>query len=321
MIYTTIWGVPDTAFSTLANFASKQGADVLENEPMSQHTTFQIGGPARLFICPQDERTLAAIIGLCHKLNIPVLPIGNGSNLLLSDEGYPGAVVSLKALHMIQLNGTDILCGAGAKLEDVCKYALDHSLTGLEFAYGIPGSVGGAVYMNAGAYGGEMQDVVAQSWYLDGTTLGNFSGKEHAFSYRHSIYSGSGKMVTKVRFALAPGERAQINDRMQELMGRRVSKQPLEYPSAGSVFKRPPGHFAGTLIDQCGLKGTQIGGAMVSNKHAGFIINVGGATCADVQALIQYIQDTVLQKTGVKLESEIRVIGSERKAGTHTEKI
>lgn len=288
---------------------------------MGQHTTFQIGGPARLFICPQDEHALAAILGLCHKLSIPVLPIGNGSNLLLSDEGYPGAVVSLRALCTIQLDGADILCGAGVKLEDVCKFARDHSLTGLEFAYGIPGSVGGAVYMNAGAYGGEMQDVVAQSWHLDGTTLGSFIGKEHAFSYRHSIYSGSGKIVTKVRFTLASGERTQIDSRMRELMGRRVSKQPLEYPSAGSVFKRPPGHFAGTLIEQCGLKGAQIGGAMVSDKHAGFIINVGGATCADVQALIRHIQKTVLQKTGVKLESEIRVIGSDSKIGKRIEKM
>lgn len=303
--------MPDTAFSTLADFASKQGADVLENEPMSRHTTFQIGGPARLFICPQDERALAAIIERCHELNVPVLPIGNGSNLLLSDEGYPGAVISSKALCKIQLDGTDILCGAGARLEDVCKFARDYNLTGLEFAYGIPGSAGGAIYMNAGAYGGEMQDVVAQSWYLDGTKSGSFTGKEHAFSYRHSIYSGSGKMITNVRFALASGDHTTISNRMQELMGRRVSKQPLEYPSAGSVFKRPPGHFAGTLIDQCGLKGTQIGGAMVSDKHAGFIVNVGGATCADVQALIKRIQDTVLQKTGVKLESEIRVIGSD----------
>lgn len=313
--------MPDTAFSTLADFASKQGADVLENEPMSRHTTFQIGGPARLFICPQDERALAAILERCHQLSVPVLPIGNGSNLLLSDEGYPGAVISSKALRRIQLDGTDILCGAGAKLEDVCKFARDYNLTGLEFAYGIPGSAGGAVYMNAGAYGGEIQDVVAQSWYLDGTILGSFTGKEHAFSYRHSTYSGSGKMITNVRFALAPGDRATISNRMQELMGRRVSKQPLEYPSAGSVFKRPPGHFAGTLIDQCGLKGTQIGGAMVSDKHAGFIINVGGATCADVQALIKHIQDTVLQKTGVKLESEIRVIGSDSQIGKHKEEM
>lgn len=312
-IHTITRGVPETDFLTLADFASKQGADVLENEPMSRHTTFQIGGPARLFIRPRDQQALEAIVGLCRKLGIPFLPLGNGSNLLLSDAGYMGAVVSMETMHAILLDGTDILCNAGAKLEEVCKFARDHSLTGLEFAYGIPGSVGGAVYMNAGAYGGEMRDVVSQSWYLDGTAAGSYVGQDHAFGYRHSVYSGTGKVVTNVRFTLKLGERAQIDSRMQELMGRRVSKQPLEYPSAGSVFKRPPGHFAGTLIDQCGLKGTQIGGAMVSDKHAGFIVNVGGATCADVQALIQYIQKTVLQKTGVKLESEIRMIGSDGK--------
>ncbi|MFT9055922.1 MAG: UDP-N-acetylmuramate dehydrogenase, partial [Ethanoligenens sp.] len=248
-------------------------------------------------------------VRLCVKLEIPVLSLGNGSNLLISDTGYAGAVVSLEAFQRIDLDGTDILCGAGALLKDVCVFARDHALSGLEFAYGIPGSIGGAVYMNAGAYGGEMRHVVKQSWYLDGISQGSFSGNAHAFSYRHSVYTGSRKVITRVRFALTPGERTQIDGKMKELMNRRVSKQPLEFPSAGSVFKRPPGHFAGTLIDQCGLKGAQVGGAMVSDKHAGFIVNVGGATCADVCALIQHIQRTVLQKTGVKLESEIRMIG------------
>ncbi|MFT9077890.1 UDP-N-acetylmuramate dehydrogenase [Ethanoligenens sp.] len=301
--------MPATDFLTLAAFASGQGADVLEDEPMSQHTTFQIGGPARLFIRPHEESSLEAIVRLCVKLEIPVLSLGNGSNLLISDTGYAGAVVSLEAFQRIDLDGTDILCGAGALLKDVCVFARDHALSGLEFAYGIPGSIGGAVYMNAGAYGGEMRDVVKQSWYLDGISQGSFSGNAHAFSYRHSVYTGSRKVITRVRFALTPGERTQIDGKMKELMNRRVSKQPLEFPSAGSVFKRPPGHFAGTLIDQCGLKGAQVGGAMVSDKHAGFIVNVGGATCADVCALIQHIQRTVLQKTGVKLESEIRMIG------------
>ncbi|MFT8889127.1 MAG: UDP-N-acetylmuramate dehydrogenase [Ethanoligenens sp.] len=301
--------MPATDFLTLAAFASGQGADVLEDEPMSRHTTFQIGGPARLFIRPPDESSLEAIVRLCVKLEIPVLSLGNGSNLLISDTGYAGAVVSLEAFQRIDLDGTDILCGAGALLKDVCVFARDHALSGLEFAYGIPGSIGGAVYMNAGAYGGEMRDVVKQSWYFDGISQGSFSRNAHAFSYRHSVYTGSRKVITRVRFALTPGERTQIDGKMKELMNRRVSKQPLEFPSAGSVFKRPPGHFAGTLIDQCGLKGAQVGGAMVSDKHAGFIVNVGGATCADVCALIQHIQQTVLQKTGVKLESEIRVIG------------
>ncbi|AVQ97402.1 UDP-N-acetylmuramate dehydrogenase [Ethanoligenens harbinense] len=276
---------------------------------MSRHTTFQIGGPARLFIRPHEEQVLGAIVGLCAKLGIPVLPLGNGSNLLIADDGFDGTVVSLERLSALQVDGNGIRCGAGVKLEDVCLFARDHGLAGLEFAYGIPGTAGGAVYMNAGAYGGEMRDVVDRSWYLDGAVQGVYMRGEHAFSYRHSIYTNSRKVVTGVRFALVPGDKAQIGRKMQELMDRRVSKQPLEYPSAGSVFKRPPGHFAGTLIDQCGLKGTSVGGAAVSDKHAGFIVNMGGATCADVVALIRQIQAAVLQKTGVKLESEIRIIG------------
>lgn len=307
---TMILEVPDTDFSMLTDFASRQGADVLENERMSRHTTFQIGGPAKLFIRPHKEDALAAIVALCHKQKIPLLPLGKGSNLLISDAGYAGVVLSLEEFKAIWLEGTDIVCGAGASLKDLCLFARDHALAGLEFAYGIPGSVGGAVYMNAGAYGGEMRDVVAESWYLDGTKIVSFLGDAHAFSYRHSVYSNSGRVVIRARFALKPGEKTQIDAKMRELMGRRIAKQPLEFPSAGSVFKRPPGHFAGTLIEQCGLKGTQVGGAMVSEKHAGFIVNMGGATCADVQALIRQIQQTVLEKTGVKLESEIRMIGS-----------
>lgn len=301
--------MPDTDFSTLAAFASKQGADVLENEPMSRHTTFQIGGPARLFIRPHGEQALRAIVSLCVQSGVPLLPLGNGSNLLIADEGFDGVVVSLERLCTLQRDGDGIRCGAGVKLEDVCLFARDHGLAGLEFAYGIPGSAGGAVYMNAGAYGGEMRDVVERSWYLDGVEQGVYAGKEHAFSYRHSVYTNSQKIITGARFALKPGGEEQIDRKMRELMDRRVSKQPLEYPSAGSVFKRPPGHFAGTLIDQCGLKGTGVGGAAVSDKHAGFIVNMGGATCADVVALIRRIQATVLQKTGVKLESEIRIVG------------
>lgn len=296
---------------TLTAFASGQGADILENEPMSRHTTFQIGGPARLFIRPHEEQALSAIVGMCVRLGIPVLPLGNGSNLLIADEGYPGAVISLGALCAIQRSGDGILCGAGAKLEDVCLFARDQGLTGLEFAYGIPGTAGGAVYMNAGAYGGEMRDVVDQSRYLEGAGQGVYTGAEHAFSYRHSVYSNTGKIVTQVRFALAKGEKAQIENKMRDLMERRVSRQPLEFPSAGSVFKRPPGHYAGTLIDRCGLKEMRIGGAAVSKKHAGFIVNMGGATCEDVCTLIRKIQDTVLQKTGVHLESEIRVVGAD----------
>ncbi len=302
--------MPEIDFAALAAFAVSHGIEVLENEPMARHTTFRIGGPARLFFRPHTVEELAAAADECRKRSVPVLALGNGSNLLIADKGYPGAVISLAALKEIRREETGVLCGAGASLKEVCLFARDEGLTGLEFAYGIPGTAGGAVFMNAGAYGGEMRDVVDRSGYLDGAVIGSYSGAEHDFAYRHSIYAGSGKIVTRVHFALAPGEKERISARMKELMDRRKAKQPLEYPSAGSVFKRPPGHYAGTLIDQCGLKGTRVGGAAVSEKHAGFIVNLGGATCADVIALIRKIQETVKEKTGVSLESEIRVIGS-----------
>lgn len=293
----------------MGDFAALPATDVLENEPMRLHTTFQIGGPARFFVRPHGMEGLAACAALCADRSIPLLPLGNGSNLLIADRGFDGVVLSLEYLNGIRREENSVVCGAGAKLKDVCEFACAQELAGLEFAYGIPGTAGGAVFMNAGAYGGEMRDVVARSWFLRGNTSGCFEKDAHDFAYRHSVYSGGGRVITQAAFALAPGRPADIRSQMEELMQRRRDKQPLDYPSAGSVFKRPPGHFAGTLIDQCGLKGARVGGAAVSEKHAGFIVNLGGATCADVQALIQKIQADVLQKTGVQLESEIRVIG------------
>ncbi len=303
-------GALETDFSALASFALTTGADVVFNEPMSKHTTFQIGGPAAVFIRPEDEESLQKISTYCIEQQIPMLALGHGSNMLLSDRGFAGAVIALEAFSSIRVEENDVICGAGAMLSAVCRFACKHGLSGLEFAYGIPGTVGGAVFMNAGAYGGEMQDVVKQSCYLDGKITGHFEGPDHQFSYRHSVYSGTKKLITQIRLHLTPGEPEKIEARMQELMGRRRDKQPLNYPSAGSVFKRPVGHYAGTLIERCGLKGTQIGGAMVSDKHAGFIVNVGGATCEDVRTLVHKIQDTVLARTGVRLESEIRIIGT-----------
>lgn len=294
----------------IAAAARGLGADVLEKEPMSGHTTFRIGGPADLFISPADETSLARLFMLCVSSGVPVFPLGNGSNLLVSDEGIRGVVLEMRrALHFIRREENDVVCGAGAKLSDVCLFAEENALSGLEFAYGIPGSAGGAVFMNAGAYGGEMKDVVRCAAHLSPDGPDSLCGEALDFGYRHSAYSAGGYIVTAVTFALTPGGHDAIHQKMQELLSRRVLKQPLDMPSAGSVFKRPPGNYAGTLIQSCGLKSRRVGGAMVSEKHAGFIVNAGGATCEDVRRLIELIQQTVLEQTGVTLECEVKIVG------------
>lgn len=295
--------------SALKSYAQALDADVLEKEPMARHTTFQIGGPAGLFIEPHTEDALAGIAAFCEENDIPVLPLGKGSNLLIADEGFPGAVLSLTAFDSIACGQNTVTAGAGAALCDVCAFARDRGLAGLAFAYGIPGSLGGAVYMNAGAYGGEMSGVIRSVRYLEGGKPHVLQGEDLAFGYRRSPFTSTRRIVTGAVLALTAGDSTQIARDMEELMERRRSRQPLEYPSAGSVFMRPPGHFAGTLIESCGLKGTRVGGAMVSEKHAGFIVNTGGATCRDVQALIEKIQSEVYRQTGVSLQSEVRVIG------------
>jgi UDP-N-acetylmuramate dehydrogenase len=292
----------------LKSFALTIGVEVFENEPMSRHTTFKIGGPADIFIAPKDEETFFKLCAFCSSNNIPLFVLGNGSNLLVSDKGIRGVVIKSPDTAQISCDGETLTCGAGEQLIKVCEFARDRGLSGLEFAYGIPGTVGGAVYMNAGAYGGEMKDVVAAVSHIDGVNTGSFKADELCFGYRHSVYSGTGK-ITRVTFALHSGDKAEIGEKMRDLMERRRSKQPLEWPSAGSVFKRPQGNYAGTLIESCGLKGAQIGGAAVSEKHAGFIINTGGATCRDVLELVSKIQNQVLKQTGITLECEIRVAG------------
>ena len=292
------------------DFALSLGAQVLAGEPMSRHTTFGIGGPAEYFVTPRHWDDVRSIMDFGRRSGMPVMALGNGSNLLVSDRGIAGAVLYTGALRDVRFTDSGMECGAGLPLREACELARDHGLTGLEFAYGIPGTVGGAVYMNAGAYGGEMKDVVARAEYFGADGAGELSGDALAFEYRTSAFTDSGRLITRVTFRLLPGERGKIDSVMQELMGRRRSKQPLELPSAGSVFRRPPGHFAGTLIESCGLKGLRIGGAEVSVKHAGFIVNVGGATCADVLALIARIQQEVSRQTGVRLEPEIRVVGN-----------
>ena len=299
-------------YTALKNYAEMLGCVCKEKEPMKEHTSFAIGGPADLFMEAPSEAILRDLAAACHKWEIPVFILGNGSNLLISDLGLEGAVLHVSGgIAAMAMEGAyEITCGAGAKLSRLCTFALDHSLTGLEFAWGIPGSAGGAAYMNAGAYDSEMKNVLTACRHInaDGSE-GVYAGEELDLSYRHSVYSGSDKIITELRLRLQPGDPEAIRAKMDDLMNRRKSKQPLEYPSAGSVFKRPAGHFAGTLIEQCGLKGYRIGGAEVSEKHAGFIVNRGDATCSDVRRLIEHIQKEVFLQTSIELQTEIKVVG------------
>ncbi|MGI6254569.1 MAG: UDP-N-acetylmuramate dehydrogenase [Acutalibacter sp.] len=292
--------------------AQNLGCPALNGEPMSRHTTFQIGGPADRFVTVETGRQLKGLLQVLHRENLPYMILGKGSNLLVSDRGIRGAVLLLAGefRRVELLPGGLIRAGSGASLASVCAFAREHSLTGLEFAWGIPGSVGGAAYMDAGAYGGEMRDVVECVRHLtpEGEE-GCACGEELDFSYRHSRYTGGHDVITAVEFLLEPGDPVQIAAKMEELMGRRKEKQPYDMPSAGSVFKRPQGAFAAALIEECGLKGRSVGGAQVSEKHAGFIVNTGGATCGDVLELVRQVQEEVYEKKGIRLEMEVRVTG------------
>ena len=298
--------------TNLINELKSNNISYITDEPMSKHTSFKTGGNAAVFVDIADAETLGKVIGICDKNNVETFILGKGSNLLVSDNGIRDKVVihlSTDFAEMKLLDETTIQVQAGASLASLCKFALANSLTGLEFAYGIPGSVGGAAYMNAGAYGGEMKDVVTRVNHLDKNgNSGCYCGDELDFSYRHSAYTDSDLVITSVVVKLQKGDKAEIEAQMTDVMGRRVDKQPLEYPSAGSVFKRPEGYFAGALIEQSGLKGKRIGGAMVSEKHAGFIINYDNATTTDVINLIKHCQKTVFDKFGVELHTEIKFV-------------
>ncbi|MBQ7740988.1 MAG: UDP-N-acetylmuramate dehydrogenase [Eubacterium sp.] len=294
----------------LISFIKENKINYLENEPMSAHTTFKIGGNARLLVLPESEEEIALIIKKCNEEGVRFMTVGNGSNLLVDDGGIDACVILLgKGFDDVRLlDETTIYAEAGAQLIKVCTFALENGLTGLEFAYGIPGSCGGAAFMNAGAYGGEMKDVLYKCDHIDKNgNKGSLEGDALELSYRHSAYYNNSCSVTGLYMKLKKGDREEINAKMKDLLGRRKAKQPLEYPSAGSTFKRPEGYFAGALIEECNLKGVSVGGAQVSEKHAGFVINKGGATCEDVLNLCKKVSDTVLKEKGVKLEMEIRV--------------
>lgn len=298
-------------FDKIFEYAAGIGCKAERDVPMSKYTTFRIGGNASVMLTPLNDEQLVSIIKECKKENIKPFILGNGSNMLISDDGLKTVVINMcRPEPSIELvNGDTIICDAGMTMSKVCNFALDNGLTGLEFAFGIPGSAGGAAYMNAGAYGGEMRDVLIECRHIDSDgNLGSLKGEELGLSYRTSAYEHNGYIITTLVMKLKKGDKAEIKAKMQELLQRRKDKQPLEYPSAGSTFKRPVGYFAGGLIEECGLKGCSVGGAQVSEKHAGFIINKGGATAQDVLDLIKYVQDRVYEEKGVHLEPEVRLI-------------
>lgn len=286
---------------------------LLLEEPMSRHTSFRIGGPADMMAMPKNEAELSNLLQKATANNIPVTLIGNGSNLLVRDKGIRGLVIKLgNMLNEIVVDGNKITFGSGVSLALASRKAAENSLSGMEFAVGIPGSIGGAVYMNAGAYDGEMANVVAAVRVMDATgKVTIMSAEELRFGYRKTALQESGLIVTSVTVVLQKAEQQKIMAKMDDFSQRRISKQPLELPSAGSMFKRPPGYFAGTLIEQTGLKGYSVGGAQISEKHAGFVVNTGNATAADVLGLIKDVQDRVLAAHGVLLQPEVLVIGEE----------
>lgn len=285
--------------------------NVLTDEPMYRHTTFRIGGPADLFVTPETAESVAGVTAFCRDSGIPWIVMGNGSNLLVSDDGFRGAVIQIdRNMQHTEIEGSTVLAEAGAHLARVAAAAEEASLSGMEFASGIPGTVGGASSMNAGAYGGEMKDVISRVMVLDGNSVCRWIGKDSLdMGYRSSAISKNGWIVLEAEMELLRGERSDISSRMEELRKARKEKQPLEYASAGSTFKRPKGYYAGKLIMDAGLRGFGIGGARVSEKHCGFIINSGSATASDVRELIKYVQDTVFEKSGVMLEPEVKFIG------------
>ena len=293
-------------------FCTCLGSDnVKQQEPMSKHTTFRIGGPADFYLCPHSTKEVQQTIQICKEENLPYFILGNGSNLLVSDKGYRGAIIQLwKNFSDISVKDCCITAKAGALLSKVAAEALEEGLTGMEFASGIPGTIGGAVFMNAGAYGGEMKDIIKEVKVLDDQgEIRVLSNEEMKLGYRTSIVKEKGYTVLSAVLQLKKGEVSVIRETMEDLKNRRTSKQPLDMPSAGSTFKRPEGYFAGKLIMDSGLRGFSVGGAQVSEKHCGFVVNKGGATAEDVTALIREVQRRVKEKFGVELETEVRFLG------------
>ncbi len=288
--------------------------EVRLKEPMSCHTSFRTGGPADWFIIPDTSEELAAVISVCRRLDASWCVIGNGTNLLAGDLGYRGAIISMERFQKLEICGNRVSAGAGLLLSRLANGACKEGLAGMEFAAGIPGTVGGAVVMNAGAYGGEISRILESVTVLDeGGRLSKRQAEELELGYRTSRFQRTGEIVLEAEFLLVPGAQDEIRARMEELAKRRKEKQPLEYPSAGSTFKRPEGYFAGQLIEKAGLKGFCLGGAAVSEKHAGFVINKENATSADILALCEEVRRRVKENSGQDLELEVRLLGEFRK--------
>ena len=284
---------------------------VLCDEPMSKHTTFRVGGPADYFVMPRNIAEVQNVVAMCRQYDMPYYVLGNGSNLLVSDKGYRGVIVQIyKEMNKIQIEGTTVRVQAGALLSKIGSAVLEAGLTGFEFAAGIPGTVGGAVVMNAGAYGGETKDILKSATVLttEGEVLTLYN-EEMELGYRTSIIAKKDYVVLEAEYELKLGQKEAIRAKMDELKVQRVTKQPLEFPSAGSTFKRPEGYFAGKLIQDAGLRGFTVGGAQVSEKHCGFVINKGDATATDIWELIQQVADKVMQEFGVQLEPEVKMLG------------
>jgi len=297
-------------FGNLCDKLTELNIEYIKSEPMSGHTTFKIGGNDDVMVRVKNEDQLKNVLCLTREYDVPYFVLGKGSNLLVSDKGIDGVVIKLDGLNDIKIDGDTIICGAGVSLRALCVAAQKASLSGLEFAYGIPGTVGGALYMNAGAYGGEMSQVVVSAKAFD--NLGNihqFDLNQMNLGYRTSMFKNTNLIITSITFKLKLGNPQDIKNSMDDFFARRRNKQPLEFPSAGSTFKRPEGFFAGALIEKNNLKGVSVGGAQVSKKHAGFIINTGNATCDDVLLLIKKVQNTVKNADGVDLEPEVILVG------------
>lgn len=293
-------------------FCLQENIEIKQKENMKNHTSFKIGGAADYFVYVKSLDELKKVIKKAKELDLPFFILGKGSNLLVSDKGIEGVVICLTGFNEITVCDEVVEAQAGASLAQVCVKSCENGLTGLEFAYGIPGTVGGGLYMNAGAYGGEMSQVVVSAKYIDAYgDEGEFDINEMQLGYRTSIFKQNGKIITSVKFKLKKGDKEKIKCAMDDFMSRRKDKQPLEYPSAGSTFKRPEGYFAGALIQENNLKGFSVGGAKVSEKHAGFVINYNNATSQDVKKLMAEIQKRVYENNNVKLEPEVIFVGRE----------
>ena len=294
----------------IKTFLKDNQIQFLQNESLKKHITFKVGGEAKFVAMPQTKHQAANLIKFLKENNIKYYIIGRGSNVIFRDEGFDGVIIKTSNMQNIEFIGEDkVYADSGVVLNVLCKTLQEKSLAGLEFCYGIPGNVGGGLFMNCGAYGGEISSAVCEVEYIDEN--GNFQKidvKDCQFSYRHSIFQDNNWFITGCTFKLTKGDKTQILRFMEDIMQRRIDKQPLDKPSAGSSFKRPAGYFAAALIDECGLKGYSIGGAQVSEKHAGFIVNTGNATCNDIVALAEYVEQTVMQKKGVAIEKEMIIV-------------